>query len=86
MTADDKVPPTPEAIAEESRRVRRLRLVVQMSLEIIAQGRLPYEEASDIMMATRRLALQMFPDKEDAYDLIYRPKFQRLMSELYRLQ
>lgn len=86
MTAGDKGIPTPEAIAEEHRRVHRLRLVVQMSLEVIAQGRLSYGEASEIMMATRRLALQMFPDKEEVYDLIYRPKFQRLMSELYRLQ
>lgn len=86
MTAEDKVTPTPEAIAEESRRVHRLRLVVQMSLEIIAQGRLPYEEASELMMATRRLALQMFPGKEETYDLIYQPKFRRLMGELYRLQ
>jgi hypothetical protein len=86
MNAEDKAAPTPEAIAEESRRVHRLRLVVQMALGIIAQGELPYQEASDLMLATRRLALQLFPGKEEAYDLIYRPKFQRLMREIYRLQ
>jgi len=86
VNAEEKAPPTPEAIAEESRRVHRLRLVVQMALGVIAQGELPYQEASDLMMATRRLALELFPGKNEAYDLIYRPKFQRLMRELYRLQ
>ena len=86
MNTEEKVPPTPAAIAEESRRVHRLRLVVQMALGVIAQGELPYQEASDLMMATRRLALELFPGKDATYDLIYRPKFQRLMRELYRLQ
>lgn len=86
MDTREKPAPTSEAIAEENRRMRRLRLVVQLALEVIAQGKLPYEEASELTMATRRVALQLFPGKEDAYDLIYRPKFQRLMSEVYRLQ
>ena len=34
----------------------------------------------------RRAALSMFPDKELAYDLIYRPRLQRLMNERFRLQ
>jgi hypothetical protein len=28
----------------------------------------------------------MFPGKEQAFDLIYKPKFQRLMNAVYRLQ
>jgi hypothetical protein len=86
MDTCQKPAPTSEAIAEENRRMRRLRLVVQLALEVIAQGELPYDEASDLALATRRVALQLFPGKEQAYDLIYRPKFQRLMSEVYRLQ
>ena len=34
----------------------------------------------------RRAALAMFPDKELAYDLIYRPRLQRLMRDRFRLQ
>jgi hypothetical protein len=86
MNVEDRFTPSPEAVAEESKKIRRLRLVVQMSLQIIAQGQLPYEEASDLVTATRRVALQLFPGKEQTYDLIYRPKFQRVMSEVYRLQ
>ncbi|HEV2388448.1 MAG TPA: hypothetical protein VGS20_14475 [Candidatus Acidoferrales bacterium] len=86
MHAETRSAPTPEALAEENRRLRRLRLVVQMALEAIAQGDMPYQEASDLVTATRRVALQLFPGKEAAFDLLYRPKFQRLLSAVYRLQ
>lgn len=86
MNAETQPVPTPEAIAEENRRLRRLRLVVQMALEVIAQGDMPYQDAADLVAATRRVALQLFPGKEEAFDLLYRPKFQRLMREVYRLQ
>lgn len=85
MNAEDRQPPSPEAIAEESRRVRRLRVVVQLALQLIAQGDLPYDEASELVSATRRVAVQLFPGKEATFDLIYLPKFQRLLSEVYRL-
>jgi hypothetical protein len=85
-TEEGKGYPTAQEIEEESRRVRRLRIVVQLALDIISQGDLPVEEAAELVMATRRVALQMFPEKGEAFDLIYRPKFQRLMQEIYRTQ
>ena len=78
--------PTREEIDEESRRIRRLRIAVQLALNIISQGRIPYEEAQDLAAATKNVALALFPDSAATYDLIYRPKFQRLISEVYRLQ
>ncbi len=86
MTEDGKCAPTKEEIDEESRRLRRLRIVVNLALSIIAQGEVPIEEAHHMVAATRRLASELFPGKEGVYDLIYRPKFQRLISEVYRLQ
>ncbi len=78
--------PSKEEIDEESKRVRRLRIVVSLALSIIAQGEMPLEEAQDLAAATRRVALTLFPGKDDVYDLIYRPKFQQLINEVYRLQ
>ncbi|MGH9774609.1 MAG: hypothetical protein ACRD50_06640 [Candidatus Acidiferrales bacterium] len=78
--------PTQEEIDEESRRGRRLRILVNLALETIAGGELNVEEASGMAAATRRVALEMFPGKETAFDLIYRPKFQRLLNAVYRLQ
>jgi hypothetical protein len=86
MVEEGKSCPTAQEIEEESRRVRRLRIVVQLALDIISQGDLSAEEAAELVMATRRVALQLFPGKEETFDLIYRPKFQRLMQEIYRVQ
>ena len=85
MTELQRRVPSKEEIDEESRRVRRLRIVVHLSLSLIAQGNLPFEEAQEIAAATRRMALALFPGKEDVYDLIFRPKFQQLIAEVYRL-
>lgn len=88
-TAQDKDSPsslpTQEQIDEE-RRIRRLRILVRLTLETIAEGGLSAEEAAGMIAATRRVALEMFPGKERAFDLIYRPQFQRLMHAVYRLQ
>jgi hypothetical protein len=80
------VVPTQEEIDNESRRIRRLRILVQLTLETIAGGDLSAEEASGMVAATRRVALEMFRGKELIFDLIYRPQFQRLMNAVYRLQ
>jgi hypothetical protein len=78
--------PTQAQIYDESRRIRRLRLLVQLTVETIADGSLSAEEAAGMIAATRRVALEMFPGKERAFDLIYRPQFQRVMHAVYRLQ
>lgn len=76
---------TEAEILEEARKVRRLRLVVDLVLNVVRQSDMPVEEAAELVAATRRFALNLFPDKELAYDLIYHPKFQRLMAEKYKM-
>ncbi|HTU35818.1 MAG TPA: hypothetical protein VMF66_18600 [Candidatus Acidoferrum sp.] len=78
--------PTQEEIDEESRRIRRLRILVRLTLDTIAGGDLSAEEAAGMVAATRRVALEMFPGKERAFDLIYKPQFQRMMHAVYNLQ
>ena len=78
--------PTEGEILEESRRVRRLQVLVNLVTSVISQGNLPIEEASELVASTKQAALNLFPDKELAYDLIYKPRLQRLMQEVYRLQ
>ena len=77
--------PTEAEIQEESRRIRRLQLMMQLVASVISQGNLPIEEASELVASSRRAALNLFPDKEAAYDLIYRPRLQRLLREKYRI-
>ncbi|MFY9804092.1 MAG: hypothetical protein WA772_19760 [Candidatus Acidiferrales bacterium] len=78
--------PTQEEIDDESRRIRRLRILVHITLETISSGDLPAEDAAQMIAETRKVALEMFPGKERAFDLIYRPQFQRVMHAVYRLQ
>ncbi|MGD0509879.1 MAG: hypothetical protein ABSA27_18925 [Terriglobales bacterium] len=72
---------------EETRRLRRLQVMMSMVMSVISQDPdLTLEEAAEMAANARRAALSMFPDKELAYDLIYRPRLQRLMNERFRLQ
>jgi len=78
---------SPEELKEESRKIRRLQIVVSMVTQVIAQDpTVTVEQASEMVADTRRLALAMFPDKELAFNLIYWPRLQRLMRERYRMQ
>jgi len=78
--------PTAAEIQEESKRVRRLQFLVNLVMSVISQSNMPVEEAAEMVAATRRAALNMFPDKEFTYDIIYKPRFQRLLAEKYNIQ
>ncbi len=72
---------------EESKKIRRLQVMMSMVMSVIGQDpSLTVEEASELAAGAKRAALAMFPDKELAYDLLYRPRLQRLISERFRLQ
>jgi hypothetical protein len=72
---------------EEAKKIRRLQLMMNMVMSVLAQDEdLKLEEASELIANAKSAALAMFPDKELAYDLIYRPRFQRLLNERFRLQ
>lgn len=76
-----------DRIAEERKQLRRLQMMMTMCLQVIAQdSSLSVEEASQMIADSRAAALAMFPGKELAYDLIWKPRFQRLMVERFRLQ
>ena len=77
--------PTEQEILEENRKARRLQLMIGLVMGAIGQCDLPVEEASALVASARRAALALFPDKELAYDLIYKPRLQRLMMERYRI-
>jgi len=77
--------PTAEELREEERKLRQLRLVVGLTMSTISQTNVSFEEASQMVTATRRFALRLFPGKELAFDLIYQPRLRRLLAERFRL-
>ena len=72
---------------EEARKIRRLQMMMSMVMSVISQDPdLTVEEASEMAANARRAALVMFPDKELAFDILYKPRLQRLINERFRLQ
>ena len=71
---------------QEQKLIRRLQFMMNLVLQTIAQdGSLTVDEAAQMIADSRKAALAMFPGKELAYDLIWRPRFQRLMRERFRI-
>jgi hypothetical protein len=72
--------------AEEQKLIRRLQMMMNMVMQVIAQDpSLTIDDAAQMIADSRKAALAMFPGKELAYDLIWRPRFQRLMRERFRI-
>jgi hypothetical protein len=72
--------------AAEQKLIRRLQMMMNLVMQTIAQDHsLTIDEASQMIADSRKAALGMFPGKELAYDLIWRPRFQRLMRERFRI-
>jgi hypothetical protein len=85
--ADSARPATTQSTdQEEARLIRRLQMMMNLVMQTVAQdGTLSIDEASQMIADARSAALAMFPGKELAYDLIWRPRFQRLMRERFRI-
>jgi hypothetical protein len=74
-------------VQHEAAQIRRLQIMMSMVMSVISQDpNLTIEEASELVAGAKRAALAMFPDKEFAYDILYKPRLQRLMRERFRLQ
>jgi hypothetical protein len=80
-------PQSPQEKMEEQRKIRRLQMMMDMVMSVISQdGSLTVDQAAELVADSKKAALAMFPDKELAYNIIYKPRLQRLMRERYRIQ
>jgi len=80
----EPVAATPEELAEEAMRYHRLQRAVQVSLALIQQSPdLSLGESLEIVLAARSIALDLFPGSGETFDLIYRPRFLRAISERF---
>ena len=70
----------------EGQKIRRLQIMISMVTSVISQDpNLTIEEASELAAGAKRAALAMFPDKELAYDILYKPRLQRLIRERFNV-
>ena len=86
MSAEERARLEAEEKIQEQRLLRRLQMMMNLVMQTIAQDTsLTVDEASQMIADARKAALAMFPGKDLAYDIIWRPRFQRLMRERFRI-
>ncbi len=72
-------------VKEENRRIRYLRFLVDFSVLSIQQDDLSLEEAQNLVEDVKKAACNLFPGKEETFELIYRPRFNRVIEEKFSL-
>lgn len=72
-------------VREENRRIRYLRFLVDFSILSIQQDDLSLEEAQKVVEDVKKGACNLFPGKEETFELIYRPRFNRVIEERFSL-
>ena len=76
--------PAAEELEAERRRRRRLQIMVGMVIAALSQDQeLTRAQAKQMIEDCRNAALAMFPGKELAFDLIYRPRLERVVKERF---
>jgi len=80
MADDDRA----SKLADEDKLIRRLRFLVELTFATIAQDHdLTLDQAWEHVSALKGAAIAMFPGKEDTFDLLYLPRFSRLLQERF---
>jgi len=70
-----------ERIQEENRKIKKLRCIVDLTSALLSQLSLSEESANQLIEATRKSVLTLFPDSEKQFDLIYMSRFGRILQE-----
>ena len=78
---DDKLK---QAISEENKKVRRLRFIVDFALQYIRTQEITHDQAIAVVEGVKKHALRLFPGKEETFDIIYAPRFKRVLNEKFK--
>ena len=86
VKSDTNIAAQKAALLAEDRKLRRLGRAMDLAAALLWQVDLTLEKAREVVNHAKQTALQLCPDKEATFDLIYGPRFRRILSEKYRLQ
>ena len=78
---DDKLK---QAIKEENKKIRRLRFIVDFALQYIRTQEITHDEAIAVVEGVKKHALRLFPGKDEAFDIIYAPRFKRVLNQKFK--
>jgi len=74
------------ALQEEQDRVRRMRLLVDVTAQVLSEDEtLTFCEALRLIEAARTAVLRLFPDKDDTFNLVVRPRLERIVHERFQI-
>ena len=74
------------ALHEEQRRIRRMRLLVDVTAQVLSEDeKLTFCEALRLIEAARTAVLRLFPDKDDTFNLVIRPRLERIIHERFQI-
>ena len=72
---------TPEELADEARRARKVRHIVDIATSLLMQSTLSRLDGEMLVETARQRILELFPDGEETYEVVYRRRFRRLVDE-----
>jgi len=75
---------TREELADEARRMSRVRTIVDVTSNLIMQSGLHRREAEALVMLARQKVLELFPGRAETFEIVYARRFQRLVDEFTR--
>ena len=70
---------------KEEQEIRQLRMIVDYAESLLHQSELSHKDCLDIIESTRKTVIRLFPGKEDVFNLIYVPRFSRVIGERFRI-
>jgi hypothetical protein len=71
------------ALKDEERRLRTLRFLSDVTFQRLHLERMTLSEAHGAVEELRGAVLSLFPDKEHVFDLILRPRMERVIAERF---
>ena len=74
--------PEPRATIFERKRLRRIRMIVELTLNLISSDMtVSHREARSLVDCARKAILELLPSFAERYDRIVRPHFERVLQE-----
>jgi hypothetical protein len=74
-----------DELFREEEQIRQLRIIVDYAESMLLRSELTHRECLKIVESTKDTVLRLFPGKEDVFNLIYVPRFSRVISERFSI-
>jgi hypothetical protein len=71
----------PRSLVDERRRARRLRVLVDCTMDLLMHEPMTRVQAEALVETTRAAVLDLFPGSESTYNLLLAPRFARVIGE-----